>query len=433
MPNIRHRKAIAPLCALLALLLMMVACLAAPATAFAEAGSDASGRAGAAVLTTTDGGAGAVVPVVDGADGSVTDGSGSDSIAGPVPNVIITNFSYGDGSVPVGGSFTLGFTFQNMGQVAVSNMVVTVDGGESFAIAGGTNTFYVDSLWAGYTMTQSLPMQAVSSAQSGAQPITVSFRYEYVDGGMRSSNSSDIKISVPVSQPDRFQVNDPVVPDVVNAGEETTVTMEYVNKGKGDISNVEAAIEGDGVDAAVRTQYLGNVASGATGQIGFAFTPLSVGSTEVKLRVSYEDSDGQSQSKEFPLTLDVQEAMPIDDGMIDDGMIDDGMIDEPRQGPAWWVWAIVAVAVAAAVVLVVMLARRRKRKAGKHADIDEEWDDWANGDAASGSAVPVGTVGEPGAADSADGTTTQVIADLPSAVAPRSAGEPSSAGESGRG
>ncbi|QOL33134.1 ABC transporter permease [Bifidobacterium eulemuris] len=417
----RHRKAIAPLCALLALLLMMVVCLAAPAAAFAEAGSDASERAGAAIL---DSAIGTVVPVVDGIDGSVSDGSDSDSIAGPVPNVIITNFSYGDGSVPVGGSFTLGFTFQNMGQVAVSNMVVTVDGGESFAIAGGTNTFYVDSLWAGYTMTQSLPMQAVSSAQSGAQPITVSFRYEYVDAGMRSSNSSDIKISVPVSQPDRFQINDPVVPDVVNAGEETTVTMEYVNKGKGDISNVEAAIEGDGVDAAVRTQYLGNVASGATGQIGFAFTPLAAGSTEVKLRVSYEDSDGQSQTKEFPLTLDVQESMPIDDGMIDDGVI-----DEPQQGVAWWVWAIAAVAVAAAVVLVVVLVRRRKRKAGKHADIDEEWDDWASGDASAGSAVPVGTVGaagaagEPGASGNADGTTTQVLADLPSEVAPPSAGE----------
>ena len=68
-----------------------------------------------------------------------------------------------------------------MGQVAVTNMVITVDGGESFAIAGGTNTFYVDALWGGYAMTQSVPMQALASAKSGAQPVTVNFRYEYVD------------------------------------------------------------------------------------------------------------------------------------------------------------------------------------------------------------------------------------------------------------
>ena len=50
--------------------------------------------------------------------------------AGPVPNVIITNFTYGDAPAAVGGDFTLGYTFQNMGRVAVQNMVVTVDGGE---------------------------------------------------------------------------------------------------------------------------------------------------------------------------------------------------------------------------------------------------------------------------------------------------------------
>lgn len=414
MPNI-HRKTIAPLCALLAPLLMAGACLATPAAAFAEAGADSPEGANAAVLTTTGGDAGTVVPVVDGSDSSGIDGSGSGSIAGPVPNVIITNFSYGDNSVSVGSSFTLGFTFQNMGQVAVSNMVVTVDGGESFAIAGGTNTFYVDSLWAGYTMTQSLPMQVVSSAQSGAQPVTVSFRYEYVDGGARSSNSSDIKISVPVIQPDRFQINDPVVPDIVNAGEETTVTMEYVNKGKGDISNVEAAIEGDGVDTLVRTQYLGNVASGATGQIGFAFTPLAAGSTDVKLRVTYEDSNGQSQTKEFPVTLSVQEYTPIDDGIIDDGMIDDS-----QQGVAWWVWAIAAVVAAVVVVLVVVLTRLKKRKAGKHADIDEEWDDWASGDTAAGAAGAAAPAGAavPMTQGVSDEAATQVLTDLPAAGEP---------------
>lgn len=79
----------------------------------------------------------------DGANTSDAPGAGADNsveqIAGPVPNIIITNFTYGDGSVAVGSTFNLGFTFQNMGKVAVSNMVVTVDGGENFAISGGTN------------------------------------------------------------------------------------------------------------------------------------------------------------------------------------------------------------------------------------------------------------------------------------------------------
>ena len=200
---------------------------------------------------------------VDGTDGtsgtnSTSQGSDGDSapIAGPVPNIIITNFAYGGDSVAAGSKFNLDFTFQNKGQVAVTNMVVTVDGGESFAIAGGTNTFYVDALWAGYAMTQSVPMQALASAKSGAQSVTVNFRYEYVDASARSSSQSDVKISVPISQPDRFEISDPVVPDQVIAGQENTVTMEYVNKGKGDIANVEATMEGEGFDATMKTQYV---------------------------------------------------------------------------------------------------------------------------------------------------------------------------------
>ena len=369
--------------ALLAVLALALAVVSLPQPAYAEDG-DASAQ-------TSDGGA---APV-----------------AGPVPNIIVTNFTYGGDSVAAGSKFDLAFTFQNMGQVAVSNMVVTVDGGESFAIAGGTNTFYVDALWAGYSLTQSLPMQAVSSAKSGAQPITVSFRYEYVDSGSRSSNQSDIKISVPVSQPDRFEIGEPALPDQAFAGEETTVTMEYVNKGKGDISNVEATMEGEGFDATMKTQYVGNVASGATGSIGYAFTPQSAGELDAKLKITYEDSDGQTKTKEFPVKLAVSEQMPVTDDMMDPTM------NQPvDQGLPWWIWVVAVVVAAGVIVVIVVLVRRRRKKKAKD-DIDEEWDDWsgnsgasgasgsAAGDAASGGAGASGGTG----AGATDAVATEII------------------------
>ncbi|KFI98781.1 hypothetical protein [Bifidobacterium stellenboschense] len=316
-------------------------------------------------------------------------------ISGPVPNIIITNFTYGDGSVAVGSDFTLTFTFQNMGRVAVGNMVVTVDGGENFAISGGTNTFYFDTLYAGWSLTQSVPMQALQSAKSGAQPVNVSFRYEYVDNGARSSNTSDIRISVPVSQPDRFQLNDPVVPEGVTVGAETTITMDYVNKGKGDIANVEASIEGDGLETTVKTQYVGNVASGANGSIGFAFTPTQSGAIEAKLHVAYEDSDGHAQSKEFPVTIEAAEPAPTPDDM-------GATVEEPQPAVPWWAVALVAGGIVLLVVVVVALVvrrRRRKRKAKADAADDEDWDDW--GRPVSASSAP---------AQPADAVATQVIA-----------------------
>lgn len=318
---------------------------------------------------------------VDGTDGtsgtnSTSQGSdgGATPLAGPVPNIIITNFAYGGDSVAAGSKFNLDFTFQNKGQVAVTNMVVTVDGAEGFAIAGGTNTFYVDALWAGYAMTQTVPMQALASAKSGAQPVTVNFRYEYVDAGARSSSQSDVKISVPISQPDRFEISDPVVPDQVIAGQENTVTMEYVNKGKGDIANVEATMEGEGFDATMKTQYVGNVASGATGTIGYAFTPSAAGELKATLKVTYEDSDGQSKTKEFPLTVSVADAPAADQPGASDSVEGRGG-DRGLPVPAY---VAIAVGVVAVITAIVLLVRRRRRKAGKN-DIDEDWDDWSEG------------------------------------------------------
>ncbi|WP_411897082.1 COG1361 S-layer family protein [Bifidobacterium tissieri] len=298
-------------------------------------------------------------------------------IAGPVPNIIITGYTYGGNSVAAGATFPLNFTFQNKGKVRVENMVVTVDGGENFTIAGGTNTFYFDRLAAGKSLSQEVQMQAVSGAKSGAQGITVSFRYEYVDQDQRGSNNADIKLSVPVSQPDRFQVNDPQVPESLNAGEESTVTMAYVNKGKGDIANVEATVEGDGIEAVTKTQYLGNVASGASGSIGFAFTPTTTGEVNAKFTIVYEDSDGHQQTKEFPVTLSVQEAPAPDIPSADADMT-----TQEQTGTPWWVVVVGVVIVVAVIIAIVMVRRRKKRK--KKASVDEAWDDWEKGDGDAG-------------------------------------------------
>lgn len=344
------RRTIAIIVALLSSLALTLTVVSLPRQAYAVDGTDAGGAA-------------------QGSDGGAT------PLAGPVPNIIITNFAYGGDSVAAGSKFNLDFTFQNKGQVAVTNMVVTVDGAEGFAIAGGTNTFYVDALWAGYSMTQTVPMQALASAKSGAQPVTVNFRYEYVDAGARSSSQSDVKISVPISQPDRFEISDPVVPDQVIAGQENTVTMEYVNKGKGDVANVEATMEGEGFDATMKTQYVGNVASGATGTIGYAFTPHASGELKTTLKVTYEDSDGQTKTKEFPLTMSVADAPAADQPGASDSVEGRGG-DRGLPVPAY---VAIAVGVVAVIAVIVLLVRRRRKQKAKKNDIDEDWDDWSEG------------------------------------------------------
>ena len=91
----------------------------------------------------------------------------------PVPNIVVKSFTYGDGkTVAAGAKFPLSFTFENTGSLTCENIVVIVDGGESFTVDGGTNTAHYKSLGAGKEQKQELNMQALPAAKSGAQSIS---------------------------------------------------------------------------------------------------------------------------------------------------------------------------------------------------------------------------------------------------------------------
>ena len=288
-----------------------------------------------------------------------------------VPNIVIRSFSYGGPSLAAGSMFPLSFTFENTGKVAIENVVVTVDGGDCFTMDGSTNTFYYNGLAAGGSQSQEVPMRTVPNSKSGAQSISVGFKYEYVDGEKRSQASADIKISLPVYQPDRFHINAPSVPESVTVGEEVEVLLSYVNKGKDDLANLEATVEGEGVSTPARTQYLGNVTAGTNGNIGFAITPEQEGEIKLVLKISYENGDQQVQTREFPITLRADEIPPPDDYSPDDL--------PPEEGS----FPVVPVAIgagAAVLVAAVVLIVRKKKAAGA---ADTEWSDWNDADPGS--------------------------------------------------
>ena len=141
-----------------------------------------------------------------------------------------------------------------------------------------------------------------------------------------------------------------------------------MNKGKDDIANVEATVEGDGVETPARTQYLGNITAGSSGNIGFALAPTAAGEVSVTLKISYENADQQVQTRLFPITLRAEEPVPVDDFM------DEGLEEESQPAIPWpWLAAGgggVVVLAAAGIILY-----RRKKKAAAHLAVGS-WDNW---------------------------------------------------------
>lgn len=296
-------------------------------------------------------------------------------ISGPVPNVIITDYSFGGENVTAGEPFDLKVTFKNTGKVAIENIVCVVDCGQHFTINGATNTTYYSSVGANSSQTLDVPLQVLATAATGAQNVGISFQYEYVDNGVRSQNSSNINISIPVSQPDRLEFGEPVMYDyMAYVGMETTIVLDYVNKGKSEVSNVEAEVIGD-VDVLQQNQYLGNFGSGAGGNISFVVTPWNAGTNELTFKITYEDANGNTVVREIPYTFESEEMAWGDPGEFDDPGAWEDPVPEKQgflQGMPWWGW-VIAAAVVLAVLLIVLksIKKNKAKKAVKAAE--SEW------------------------------------------------------------
>ena len=291
-----------------------------------------------------------------------------ETIASPTPIVILSKYNYGGSSVAAGSSTNLSFSFTNTSKkIKIENVMVTVTGGTDLMLNGSTNTFYFDSVAAGGSKTVTVPMKAAQLISASAQNVQIAVTYEYVDQNARKSGSATLSLSVPLYQPDRFELSEPKTSYTGYVGEETSLTIDYVNKGKSAISNVEATISGD-IDSPTPYQRVGTIDGGKNGTIAFAVTPQLEGENQVKIVITYEDSNGNTKERVFEATVEAMAYEPADPGMDDPGMID----PEPQSA---FPWKYVIIAGVAALIVLLIVLRIRKKKAKQKAE-QALWDKW---------------------------------------------------------
>lgn len=291
-----------------------------------------------------------------------------ETIASPTPIVILSKYNYGGSSVAAGSSTNLSFSFTNTSKtIKIENVMVTVTGGQDLMLNGSTNTFYFESVAASGSKTVTVPMKAAQLISASAQGVQIAVTYEYVDQNARKSGNATLSLSVPLYQPDRFELSEPKTSYTGYVGEETSLTIDYVNKGKSAISNVEATISGD-IDSPTPYQRVGTIDGGKNGTIAFAVTPQLEGENQVKIVITYEDSNGNTKERVFEATVEAMAYEPTDPGMDDPGMID----PEPA---STFPWKYVIIAVVAALIVLLIVLRIRKKKAKQKAE-QALWDKW---------------------------------------------------------
>ena len=293
-----------------------------------------------------------------------------ETIASPTPIVILSKYNYGGSSVAAGSSTNLSFSFTNTSKtIKIENVMVTVTGGQDLMLNGSTNTFYFESVAASGSKTVTVPMKAAQLISASAQDVKIDVTYEYVDQNARKSGNATLSLSVPLYQPDRFELSEPKTSYTGYVGEETSLTIDYVNKGKSAINNVEATISGD-IDSPTPYQRVGTIDGGKNGTIAFAVTPQLEGENQVKIVITYEDSNGNTKERVFEATVEAMAYEPADPGMDDPGMID------PEPASTFpWKYVIIALVVIAVIALIVLRARKKKAKQKAEQALWDKWDE----------------------------------------------------------
>ena len=272
------------------------------------------------------------------------------------PNLLVRSSSYGDGPVVAGEEFTLSLgVYATAGNEDLSDVIVSLTMPENVSLASGSLSNYIGSLSPESIREVTFPVLPSSGFTGTVADITVNLTGIGAISGKTVTGTTSI--SIPISQPDRFEVGQLQVPSSVVLGETASVSLSYVNKGKNPLSNLEARLSGTNLGAG-GYQYLGNLNAGTEGSVDFDLTPDAAGAVTGTITLSYEDASGEARTitKDFSTTVEE---------MMYDPSITDPTIDEMQPqttGMPVWGWVLIVACGAVVVVVVVVVIKRKKKK-----------------------------------------------------------------------
>lgn len=304
------------------------------------------------------------------------------------PVIIIESYDYGGQPVTGGKEFNLTMRFKNTNTVAqIENLKITVSsvaGTDDKSVAGAftpaksSNTFFVSKAGPGTYFTEQIALIPKADATPNSYGVSIVFNYEAVLDGKRETIEATETISIPLTQPDRFEANNAELQTPMYLGQPGQLNINYVNKGKSKIFNLSVKLDGN-FTSGESNSYIGNIESGVGDSFQATLNPSAEGTLTGTATFSYEDANGATKNVVKDFTCDV---MPID--VPTNG----GVISEPEPVPEqsnssspWMIWLIIGgVIIAAAVVFVIIHKKRKMKKLRMLEDTDDYDEPTANED-----------------------------------------------------
>ena len=277
------------------------------------------------------------------------------------PNLMIRESGYGSQAIVAGTPFDLSLTvYATAGEESLNDVVVSLALPDGITMTSGSLSSYLGTMAPKSTRDVSFSLTPSAGFTGGVANITVNSVGTGADTNKAVTGMSTT-ISVPVSQPDRFELGQLELSDSITLGDSASVTLNFVNKGRDALSNLEATLSGDNLGADTTVQYIGNLNAGSSNSVDFDMTPTQEGTCNGTITLTYEDANGTLKTVSKDFSFSVQPAMDYGDS----GDMDYNMDDmQPQQtGLPLWAYLAIGAAVIVVVVVIVVLVRKKKKAA----------------------------------------------------------------------
>ena len=288
--------------------------------------------------------------------------SGGGSSYKSKPKVIIESYEFSEDTIYAGDTVKLDLIIANTSsREAITNLQLDYanEAGAVLPAPGSSSSMYIGTIDKNGVRAITLDLQVIPGAEAKSQVLAITLSYEGTKN--RADFEEKASISVPVLQKARVRINDPVIYDDPWVGSSVSAGVTLYNLGKSTLYNCMVDIVGDNVTLE-ESYFGGNIAPGATMRADLNITPEVSGEVEAKVRVTYEDINGNQTEELLPLKMTVNAddpgavASPGDGGMTVPG-------DKPAGANIGWIfWVLGGIAaVTGLVFLGIKLKKKRER------------------------------------------------------------------------
>ncbi len=270
----------------------------------------------------------------------------------PRPQLIITNYTVDAEMLKPGTRFRLGIQAQNVGNGTAERVSMILGGGSSsggseggtpvpggvdagsgdfgkFAPVAASNVQFLGDVETGGTISAEADLIVNSTTEPGAYPMKISFTF---NSGGGSVYTDDQVITLLVFSPPNVEVSFYQDPGMFFAGQPGPLPLQVVNLGRKQAVLGSMRVTAPSGELSQNTTLVGPLEPGGYYTLDAMLVPAEPGPQDLTVSIEYTDDFNQAQTITRTVTIEVQEAPPVDPG-LEGGIPGPGGVLEPGMDP----------------------------------------------------------------------------------------------------